>query len=503
MRNKVDLYLLVLLVLLLIYIAYWIYFVNYRYVNYTSSYYDLGVQANSLYWHVNGLQYYTNPVQYLVFANHLSFAEVLILPFFAVYQQPISFLVLQILAIAATALVVYFIVAELIKSRSVALAFAIAFMLSSGAIGLLTDDFHMEAFTMLLYLLAFYFYFKKRVVYFTISFSLLLGLLEVQPLQGLSLVAGVFVYEIAYNRGLKHIDKTRAAMLGIGILLVLAFFVVYYLLFAYLPTTYPSSGSQPITPIQEPRNYLSEQINVLLGSSSGNSNPLFEMIGVLGVFMFAVSFAFSSLLVPLVSIVLFSPWWGEVFVAHNFAFTWPYFQYYSYEISASIVSAILGFRFIQEGRLKFMGRRIVWDRRYEAFAAALTIITVLTSISLLGLGNFSIYLLNFAPQINYTVLNHAVSLIPSGANVLAQSVISPHLFYVRNLELSSIEAPLWFKSVGFSVYWVEPDYIILNRNLISYAQIVNASPFNQSNFSTRYSIYFNQSGTMIYKRNGI
>jgi uncharacterized membrane protein len=501
MKNKMDFHLLVLLILLIFYAAYWIYFANYKYVNYSSNYYDLGVQAYSLYWHANGLEYYTNPLQYLVFANHLSFTEMLlVLPFFAIYQQPISFLVVQQVTLAITALAIYLIVLDLLKSRNIAFAFAIAFMLSPGAMGLANFDFHMEAFTILFYVLTFYFYLKKRKGYFALSFVLLLGTMEVEPLQGISLLVGLLLYELLHNRGFKRVDKQRLQLLGIGMLLSVLFFAVYYLLFSYIPMTYSNSTVQPIVPIQQPRNYLSEQVNAVLGTG-GQGSKNFELLGGLEVLMFFLSFSLSSLVVPLVSTVLFSPWWVEVFVMHNFTFTWPYFQYFSYEFAASVVSAILGLMLVKEGRLRIFGKRILWSSQIEVFVSVLTVITAIIMILFLAsAGNPYTLLLNFAPKTNYTALNYAVSQIPASANVLAQGAISSHLFYVRNLELSTSETPSWFRPVNRTVYWFEPDYIIVNKNLTDYSYVVNALPFNESNFSTRYEVIFNESNTYIYKK---
>jgi len=161
MESKPDYYLRVLLVLLALYVLYWAYFGNYRYVNYVAGYYDMGVETYSLYWHVHGLNYFTSPLQYLVFTNHLSFFSLLLLPVFTLYQHPVTFLSLQAIALAATALAAYFISADLLKSRRVAFAFAIAFILNPGVMGLTLNDFHLESFTALFYLISFYFYMKK------------------------------------------------------------------------------------------------------------------------------------------------------------------------------------------------------------------------------------------------------------------------------------------------------------------------------------------------------
>lgn len=498
MESKPDYYLRVLLVLLALYVLYWAYFGNYRYVNYVAGYYDMGVETYSLYWHVHGLNYFTSPLQYLVFTNHLSFFSLLLLPVFTLYQHPVTFLSLQAIALAATALAAYFISADLLKSRRVAFAFAIAFILNPGVMGLTLNDFHLESFTALFYLISFYFYMKKSVLRFSITFLLMLSLLEVEPFVGASMIAGLLLYQLLYDR--KGLSNERGRMLAIGTALAALMFVVYYLLALYIPTTYANaSAPYPIVPIQQLKNYLLEQTSTLISGNAHYDELFIYLGGAFGLIVFFLGFGLSTFFNPLLSIVLYSPWWLEVFFVHNMAFVYPYFQYYSFALGGSIASAILGLQLIFRDK----GRRIGsdnWRTRFDYMVAMLIVICGLfVSLAALGFMNPALLLVNYAQQLNYTALDRAVGLIPANAGVMAQGQIAPHLFYVRDLELSQADSPLWFAPVGLRVYWFKPEYIIVSEHLEGYAKILNASPFSDKNFTAEYSVYFSMNGTSVFR----
>ncbi len=114
MRNSTfaDNYLLLIIVVALLYAAYWINYGSYAYTHYLSRYYDLGLYVYSSYWHLHstGMGFLQ---QYLTSTNHLSPFSTLILPLFALYQQPITVLATQDLMLALTAVVLYLVCRDL------------------------------------------------------------------------------------------------------------------------------------------------------------------------------------------------------------------------------------------------------------------------------------------------------------------------------------------------------------------------------------------------------
>ena len=493
--EKRDYYLAVLLILSLIFVVCLVAFGNSKYASYLSGYFDFGSAIYTFYWHVHGLQYYTNPLQYLVFMNHISFFAILLVPVFALYQQPVTLFLIQDFALAATIMLLYLVAADLLKSRRIAFAFAIALMVNPEIFGLGIFDFHFEAFTVFFYLLSFYFYMKRSFWKFALSFAFLLSVMEFDSLVGLSMVSALLVYEVFYNKGFG--DKTVRRMLIAGLILGLVALTSYFALEIYLPGTYTGGALQNVVPLQQPISYFMAQFHSLTSQKVGNTIPTLLYAGTMGVLLLSMGFGVSSFLVPAVSILLYSPWWAEFLLTHSAALFYPYNQYYSFALGGGVASALLGILRLTKER--FLFNKNSWrEKKFEYFIA--------TNVMLFGAGISLLVFMIAGPSLNlggrgqisnYTAINYAVNLIPKNATVLTQSTIAPHLFKVHNLELSNGEHVV---PEGLSYYWAPPDYIILNKQLEYYSQIINATPFNQSNFSGEYSLYFNQSGILIYKR---
>jgi uncharacterized membrane protein len=502
MKNKIDAYLLILLILLIIFVVFWVEFGNWRYEEYKSGYWDIGSALYSFYWHANEFQYYTNPLQYLVFMNHISFLTLFLVPIYTLYQHPITIFLIQDVSLAISVLVLYFICSDLLKSRKIGFTFAIVFLSNPCVLGLVMFDFHLEAFTVLFYLLSFYFYFKKRVRLFVLSFVLLIGVLEVDSFVAGSLIMGLLLYELLHNKEVG--ESKKRYMLGMGFFLVFAALVFYYLLTSYIQSTYVGGPNPPIVPLGQAKNYILDQERLFSSGGPGKSYNftleytfIITIIIMLGLFVMFLGFGLTSFISPLISIVLYSPWWGEMLLSRNFNFGYPYFQYYSFGLGGSILSAILGMKIIKE-RKHDSAEKFFKSTNFENLIAIM-IVVIGFAISLAVFVEMSPAsdLLNLTTNIYSPSTNYATSIIPANMSVMAQGVIAPHLYYIHNLELSPSDKGT---VAGLHSYWTLPDYIILNKHLPDYADIVNSIPFNQNNFSEEYTVYFNQSGTYIYRR---
>lgn len=218
--------------------------------------------------------------------------------------------------------------------------------------------------------------------------------------------------------------------------------------------------------------------------------------------MFFLGFGASSLANPILSLIFYAPWLIEVLVIHNAAFTYLYTQNYSFALGGSFVSAILGYLIVLNSKpsmLRFKGSGKNIENTVLAFMVVFAVILALFDLFPVR----SLLSLNYAPEMNYTQLNLALRLIPPNAMVMAQSSIAPHLYYVHDLELPPVDEPPWFRSVGVTVYWTQPDYIIINQNLQGYGELVNSTAFNIYNYTREnYTIYYNKSGTYIFKKIG-
>lgn len=505
-RLKEDKYLWILIALSFIFIVYWALFSNYRYVTYTSQYYDVGVEAYSLYWHIHGLQFYPNVLDYIVFTNHLSIFSILLLPFFALYPHPTTFFLIEYIFLAMSAILVYFIADGLIKSRKIGFAMALAFLINPATTGLTLFDFHLESLAVFFYILTFYFYMKEKKLYFVISFILLLSLYDVEPIVGATLLVALLFYELFYNRKSKGVEraafKKRLTFIGIGLLLAVIFTAFYSVAATYIIKSYDYTSASAMVPIQRIKNYLSEQVSVLAGATVVKYSTSTIINGsILGLVVFFFGFGITSIFNPILSLLLYSPWLLEVLVVHNTVFLNPYNQYYSFALGGSVVSTVLGFLIIIKKKKKIFNLEIYNIKKYEnIFAFGIIFLAVILFIMLSSI-ILNLYTLNYAPTLNYTQINQALTLIPPNATVMAQPNIAAHLYYVHNLELPPVDEPSWFVPVGVSVYWTQPQYIITDKSLQLYQGLVNSSTFNINNYTARnYSLIYNKSGINIFKR---
>ena len=507
-RLKEDRYLLLLLILAVVFVVYWALFANYRYTTFSSSYYDLGVEAYSLYWHVHGINYYPNVLDYLVFTNHLSIFSTIIVPVFALFQVPMTFLLIQDILLAVTAILVYFTASGILESRKIGFAMAFAFLINPATVGLTLFDFHLESIAVFFYVLSFYFYMKERRAYFLISYVLLLSLYDVEPFVGVFLLLGLLVYEIIYHFRSKGEEKSkyrkRLKLLIAAFILTVIFVVFYVQTSNYITRSYSATPPNEIVPIQRLKGYISEQFSVLTGSSTFKYSPPSLAGGaIIGLITFFFSFGISSLANPVISLILYAPWLLEVLVIHNYAFTVPASQNYSFALGGSIVSAILGYMIITKGRISFLKFDRNTPKRFEnkIFALIIILAIVIGAYNLVLVRHY--LLLNYAPKLNYTQLGGALTMIPLNATVMAQANIAPHLYYIHGLELPPVDQPAWFEPVGVQVYWTKPDYIIVDKDIQGYSELINSSTFNIYNFTKdNYTIYYNKSDIYIYKRLG-
>lgn len=506
-RLKEDKYLWILIIIAVIYILYWSLYANYRYISFTSQYYDIGVEAYSMYWHIHGLQFYPNILDYLVFANHLSPITLLLLPFFALYPHPATPLILQAIFLTLSSIVVYFTTDELLKSRKIGFAMALAFLINPATTGLSLFDFHREALMVFFYILSFYFYMKEKRVFFVISYFLFLSVFETSPIVGATLLVALLLYELLYNRASKGPERTkyknRLYLLLIAFILTAAFLLFYHEASIYITQSYASVSDSAIVPIQRLINYVSQQFSVLSGGSTATYNSSLIIFGsILGLIVFLFGFGASSIINPIISIITFSPWLAEVLVIHNVAFLNPYIQYYSFGLGGSFVSAILGYLIISKKKITIFGKKIYDIKKYENIIAFCTLLAaILIALTFFLFLPYRIFLLHYAPPLNYTQINQALKLIPANATVMAQDTIAPHLFYIHNLELSPADSPEWFIQYGVEIYWTQPDYIVVDKNLSAYNELTNSTTFNIYNYTKyNYTVYYNQSGLYIFKR---
>lgn len=370
MGLKEDKYFIALSVIALIFVVFWSSVSIHRYATFSDQYWDMGVVMYNFYWHIHGLALYPNFLYYLVSMNHMSFLVLLLYPIFAIFPNALTLFVIQATALALTAILAYFVCVSLLKSRKIGFTIALAFMVNPATLGLLASDFHLEAFTALFYILSFYYYIKRKKYHFVASYAMLLGVLEVETAVGATLLLGLLIYELFYNlrsKGEARSNlKTGLVMLLIGFALTAVFYAFYTQAAAYVINNYGSVPYTSITPLQRLTNFLSQQISGLSGHSGTSFNgSTFVYASILGLFVFLYSFGPAPLANLLISLILYSPWLVELVVIHNPWFIFPFSQDYSYALGASLVSAILGYLILSEGKLKLLNLKVLDTKRFK------------------------------------------------------------------------------------------------------------------------------------------
>lgn len=337
----------------------------------------------------------------------------------------------------------------------------------------------------------------------------MLGVFEPSVVVGLALLAGLLFYELLYGRGTSKDHAAygkRMRLIAIGVAITILFGLFYFGLDAYLLNAYQSAPYSSVPPIEKVIPFLSVQINSLVNSTTVQSIPGHSLYlayyGPIGTAIEFLGFGITSLISPVLSMILLSPWLGELFIMGNVSFAFPENQYLGFFSGASVVAAIMGLLIIKEKRT-FLSRWIRYgSRRFELSYIFCTLFAaiIISALILMGTNSVQSLLLDNAPAINYTQINSAIAAIPLNASVMAQSDLSPHLYGHCSLELAPINRQ-WISAYTPTVFWFKPQYIILDKRLSGYYLMVdNGAGFGVYNYAKgNYTEVYNKSGVYILK----
>lgn len=512
-----DKYLILLAVISIAVIVYWIAYANYNYFSFTSEYYDIGVATYSTYIHIYYPQI-TGGLQYLSFYNHISPFALLTLPVFALLPGPITLIAMQEISLAMAAIVLYFCAKDLLKNRLLSLSFGLAFILSIGVRGIMAWEFHPEGFIPLLLLLAFYFYIKDKMLGFSISYVLLLTVMETSWPVGMALILALLYYEFVYNKATDQIDKqkkkARIKTMCVLIIVTLAFIAFYYYVTQTLLSMYAHGLYPNLPPQLRVLNYTQLQVQNLPIFFTDNLDAAAILLVVIGTALLFLGFGISSLADPVVAVLLISPWLFEVFVLRNFTFAAFDLDYYSFAVGGSAIAAILGAKIILDNG-SFMYRKISILSKKGGRVQVIAILSCITALFIVFFYSLIVgpsFPISSAPIYkNYTQIRAALSTIPSNANVMVQANIYPHLYYIEHLEFPpdttyTESIPYGTYTLNVSFYWFKPNYVVIypTKN-VWFGSFNNSFDTNTFNIYTymgsNFTLYNSTDGVYIYKRN--
>lgn len=165
------------------YIQYFTVITFLRYDHFYTGRFDLGNMAQTVWNTLNGRIFLmtnpnaTEPISRLAF--HADFILILLTPFYALWQNPKTLLLIQTVVLAFGAYFVYRIGCEVIKNKNLALVFGFAYLINPAIQRTNIYDFHPVTLATTFLLAAFYVLLKKRYGYFVL-FAVLAALCKEQ-----------------------------------------------------------------------------------------------------------------------------------------------------------------------------------------------------------------------------------------------------------------------------------------------------------------------------------
>lgn len=499
-----DKFLIAAIIISILYMSCCFLLYNYSFQGFERIFFDIGIETYNMYWHLHGALY-TNPFQFIVFANHISPFFVLILPLFALDQNAMTLVFIQDMFLAATSVVAYLTGRQLIKNDRIAFYFFILFLFSPGISALAVYDFHAEAFVPMFVILSFYFYTKGKIKYFVMSYLLLLMTIEVAYFLGAALLLGLLAYEIQYKKYGVEPDALRVRrrhILYAGFIMTIATAIAYYAISGQISASYAGVSYYKLTPYLRLANYVSGQINAIANPSIVNTTiSQTYPAGLAGVTILVLQFGGASLFSPISTLLLLSPWLGEVFIVHNLSFTGILYQYYGFFAGNCFVAAILGYIVVYR-RPDHRSRYPSLKERILAKLPSTIMIIGITTFLYTDLIIFG-YLLSGEPAANSASLSLAIAAIPQNAVVMTQSTLSTHMANFYQLEMPPTESLRWFEPRNASntdLFWAQPQYILIDKNTYDYTQAFNTTQFNvYSYMRSNYTEIYNSSGVYLYE----
>jgi uncharacterized membrane protein len=388
---------------------------------------DLGIFTQALWTTINLGKpfYYTiesirNPSLNFLGA-HFSLILLLVVPVYAIFQSPITLLVLQSFIIGVAAVPIYWIARDKLNSKLWGLTFATAFLLHPALHGMNCFDFHVESFIPAFFLLAFYYIEKGRWLRGFIFSTLVLSTIEFAPILTAFLGIYFIIKAIMQHRNIKSkIQKSKIIFpLSLIIISVLWLFFAFNITYSINPLKavgLPGNWDNWGTTITEViYNVIKNPIKTL----GTIANPIEKVYYVFFIF---VPVVFLSLLAPL-ELSLSFPWIFAALISEYSPYYEPYFQYFGFIAGQIFLSAIYGAKFLIKKNTTNQ-KCLITEKKLMALILILSLASSIT-VSPIGLPALTRRKVEITDHTK--TLHEVLALIPSNASVATQNDILPHL----------------------------------------------------------------------------
>lgn len=326
-----------------------------HYAFYTNAW-DLGIYTQSLHTTLNNgrFLYYTaelpgNPSG-CFFGIHFSPFLFLILPIYAIFQNPVTLLVLQPIAVAAGLIPLYWIVRERLPSKALLFTLAIMYLVYPPTL-IQLSNFSLAAFLPMLFLFALYYMNKGKLFR---SFVFILLALMVNEFVPFIVIATSFYYFLLHRKGIweglkrRSLSKDFAFSIALLIIGVLWFKLATSVIAYYNPNALNTKwewGEFGSSPSDIVYNVFTNPLMVLRVLYRDGQNKLFYLTSLLG------PLGFLSLLSPL-TLIMSLPWFAASMLSIN-----PLY----YSIEAHYANFVAPFIFVSA--VEGMKRLINFDRK--------------------------------------------------------------------------------------------------------------------------------------------
>jgi len=405
----------VLGILICIYIAYFTTASFLRYDNFYTGRFDLGNMDQTVWNTINGRIFQTSNDSGVIISRlsaHADFILILISPFYLLWSNPKTLLLIQTVVLALGTIFVFLIAKEILKNKNFALIFGFLFLMNPPMQYTNLYDFHAVTLATTLLLASFYFLIKQKYFLLTI-FLILSGITKEQ----VWVITSVFGFPLLFQK----IKKVK--FLGIGII-VFSLGLFYYLVSIAIPQSlrgqhfalafYSDFGNSPAQIIKNVLLSPQKTIAIFLEASRLEYiKQLFMPLGFISIFSPALLiFAVPDLLLSLLS--------------SNLQFHQIYYQYSATITPFIFISSIFAVKNITKLFLKI-------PKLYIGFY--LLIFTILSSYffgPLPGSKNPNLDMFT-KPYSNKGIVENFLSTIPEKYSVAATNNLGAHLSHKQSV----------------------------------------------------------------------
>ena len=434
-----------LIIFISIYIIYFTTASFLRYDNFYTGRFDLGNMDQTVWNTIHGRIFQlTDPNGTQTISRlsvHADFILVLISPLYLIWSNPKILLLLQTFVLAFGAFFIYLISKDVLKNKLISLVFALTFLLSPAIEFINLYDFHPVALASTFLLVTFYFYLKKKYLWFLI-FAILSALTK----EELWAIVGIFGFFMLI-RSIKEKEVKNNFEKILGTLLFIFGFGFSYLLIAKIIPFVKGSDHFALSYYADFGNSPLDILKTILLNPIKTFSTLFEHTRITYISQLIGPVGFLSLLAP-VFLIFAVPDLLISLLSNNPQLHQIYYQYSASIIPFVFISAIYGSKLIVD-RIKFIDYQ-----KISIYILITSLFYLYITGPLAGSKNANIDM--FSKQLtNSKSISRFLSSIPKKYSIAATNNLGSHLsrrqnIYTLPIGLDKADVIVFLVDHGFS-----------------------------------------------------